>query len=104
MENIKTSTSRDFRINVNIVQETLQVSSDDDNGQDEEEESSAGDAPEENEQVSCYSDTGVLLWFSGWLIMNGIFLFGFFVFFCFFFVRFWVGFSCLFWGLFLFVF
>ncbi|XP_076434906.1 Fanconi anemia group I protein-like [Babylonia areolata] len=55
MENIKTSTSRDFRINVNIVQETLQVSSDEDEPDEEEEPegpTAAGDAPQEDEQTS----------------------------------------------------
>ena len=38
MENIKTSTSRDFRINVPIVQECLQVSSDEEEEEEEEKE------------------------------------------------------------------
>lgn len=56
MENIKMSKSRDFRINVQIVQESLQVSSDDDEEQDEEndnqEQNDAGEASPEDEQVS----------------------------------------------------
>ena len=56
MENIKMSKSRDFRINVQIVQESLQVSSDDDEEQDEEddnqEQNDAREASPEDEQVS----------------------------------------------------
>lgn len=56
MENIKMSKSRDFRINVQIVQESLHVSSDDDEDQDEEddnqEQNDAGEASPEDEQVS----------------------------------------------------
>ena len=56
MENIKASTSRDFRINVQIVQESLQVSSDEEDEQDEEddneEQNGAGKVSPEDEQVS----------------------------------------------------
>ena len=55
MENIKASTSRDFRINVQIVQESLQVSSGEDDEEeenDDEEQNDAAEASPEDEQVS----------------------------------------------------
>lgn len=51
MENIKTSTSRDFRINVAIVQESLQVTS-----SDEEEEQRTEVRDEREEENSDVED------------------------------------------------
>ncbi|XP_070212059.1 Fanconi anemia group I protein-like [Littorina saxatilis] len=59
MENIKTSTSRDFRIKVDVVQESLQVSSDDDDEEEQEEndEEGNGASQEEDKMSEGGSDT-----------------------------------------------